>query len=85
MSPKPLLDAFLSEDCDPDFATEILAEIADCEGKDVLRSYTSNRFNLYLNFESNRVLIEDDIGFAEEGELEISLAEFKAALLSRIG
>ena len=80
-----LLDQFLSEDCDSGLATELLAEIEACEGRAVIRSHTSNRFNLHLDYETYRARVEDDLQLGEDGEVDMPLATFKKALHSKLG
>jgi hypothetical protein len=82
MSTRDLLAEFLGEDCDATLAMEILAEIAKFSPTkaDVLRQYTMNRFNLFLDFQRDHVRIEDDLDPSDEGTLILSIDAFAAAM-----
>lgn len=82
MSTRDLLAEFLNEDCDATLAQEILAEIAKFAPSqaDVLREYTTNRFNLSLDFRRDEVRLDDVLDVSDEGTLVVSVEAFTTAL-----
>lgn len=82
MSIHSLLDLFLNEECIPPIRDKLLAEIKECGDTPIVRDHTFNRFNLRMDFENRLVRIEDDLDPGEEGEIELSLADFQHELES---
>jgi hypothetical protein len=80
MNQESLLGHFLSEDCEPFIGGKLLKEIEELYESDVSREHAFNRFNVRLNYGSNRVTIEDEINPGEDGKVEVALSEFKSAL-----
>ena len=60
--------------------SKLLKEIEELYESDVSREHAFNRFNVRLNYGSNRVTIEDEINPGEDGKVEVALSEFKSAL-----
>lgn len=77
-----LLKEFLSNDAPDDVRLELL--IAIREGMKspirVLQEFNYDRFNIYLNFQTKEVVIQDDLDVSPEGEHKLDMIEFKKAL-----
>lgn len=77
-----LLIIFLNEECIPPLRDMLLAEIKEFGQTPIVRTHVFNRFNLRMDFENSLVRIEDDLDPGEEGEFELSLADFQRELES---
>ena len=77
-----LLHEFLEDEYDSDIRHLLLATIQESKSSPELlkRDFAFNRFNVVLNFEFRRVLIEDDLTVGEQGECEIEMEEFEEIL-----
>ena len=71
-----LLDEFISEECSKTICNMLISDINKLKQTDTikLKEYTFNRFNLYLNFETETALVEDELDVEESGEITISLS-----------
>ena len=63
---KTLIDQFLKEDFSESNGKQILKDCDDLIGKDISREYTFNRFNLKIDFENNKVILDDDLNMDED-------------------
>ena len=77
-----LLREFIEEESEEAVRHQLLAEIAThgTTKTEVLREFTYNRFNVYLDFERQEARIEDELDVSDEGTCSMSLAEFATAL-----
>lgn len=71
-----LIEQFIKEDFSESANNEILKECESLIGKDISREYTFNRFNLKIDFGSNKVVLDDDLDCDESGQAIIELQEF---------
>ncbi|RZS36375.1 hypothetical protein EV193_10756 [Herbihabitans rhizosphaerae] len=76
MMSNDLVRRFFDEECEPHVVRVLLSEMnARSLG---LTSFTFNVFNVTLDFDNSRVVIEDDLN--PEGDAEVSLSEFRSEL-----
>ena len=80
----PLLALFLNEECIPPLRDRLLAEIKELGETPIVRTHTFNRFNLRMDFQNSLVRLDDDLDPGEEGEFELSLADFQRELESTV-
>lgn len=84
MTDETLLSQFVGEEFSKAAFAKLLADMQECSGTQNRRSYTFNRFNIHLDFESEIALIEDDLNPDENGEMELHLSDFRSALKAKI-
>ena len=79
-----LLEEFLSEDADYHVRSILADAIKGIDlGKTIgLKEFTFNRFNVKLDADAKRAIIEDELNPSEDGEFSCSLDEFKNGLSS---
>jgi hypothetical protein len=75
---RSLLDQFLREECVP-YVCDLLRGALSATP---IRpwTYTFNRFDVILDPENERVVIEDDLDVSEAGTQRVGIAEFTKAL-----
>ena len=73
-----LLEEFLAEDADVHARNILVNAIKDIDsGKfNGLKEFTFNRFNVKLDANANKAIIEDDLNPLEDGKFLCSLNEF---------
>jgi hypothetical protein len=74
-----LLSEFLTEDADSQIRRRLLDAIQNPGIASTLQ-FTSNRFNIFLAFETKQVTIQDDLTVGLEGECKLNFGEFVSAL-----
>ena len=79
-----ILDAFLSEDGDAQARHKLLDTIREHKSPHAtIQKYAFNRFNVTLDFEAKKVLLEDDLTVNPQGEYKLGMEEFEKALQER--
>lgn len=77
---RELVTEFLVQECSLSVRRNLLEEIIRHRGRPVVRHHTFNRFNVRLDFENDRVVIDDDLDISDRGPCRISVEEFVAAI-----
>jgi len=75
-----LVGQFLGEEVTPDvrkLLLQALSAIGEAKG---VREFAFNRFNLVVDTHRGTVSLQDDLDASENGEVEMSIPEFAAAL-----
>jgi len=77
-----LLKQFLEEDCDAGIRQMLLTEINRhaTVRTAVVREFNFNRFDVYLDFQSESVRVDDDLDTSEAGSCTIPMTDFASAL-----
>ena len=74
-----LLEQFLREECTPHVRRLICAAATE-RSTQVRREFEFNRFNLVLDFEAGRVVLDDELDVSPAGSFELSLDELWTAI-----
>jgi len=73
-----LLREFIEDEYDSDVRDTLLSVIQESKSRPALmkRDFAFNRFNVILDFEFQRVIIEDDLMMEEPSECELGMEAF---------
>ena len=78
-----MLKDFLDEECTGSTTKNMLDSISRWRGKDYRDEFCFNRFNVYLDFNSDSVIVQDELDYYEQDEIKMSIAEFESLLNDR--
>jgi hypothetical protein len=77
---RELVTEFLAQECSLSVRHNLLEEIIRHRGRPVVRDHTFNRFNVRVDFENDRVVIDDDLDISDRGSCGMLVEKFVAAI-----